>query len=687
MSVITGLSRRDFIKYSAIAVTVGGLGALIPDLGGLIPGKLIQGNGSASSIAHPLHACIETNPSYPIDSTVVKTTTRILSFPMPAMPSSPNSGAGLHPTELPLISEYDRFGYGKYTFGEGLPIVPRYDIMPKGYANANPTRLKQFSNFFAITDVHITDKESPLQLIYLQQEDPVYASTNTSLYSPIMPYTTHVLDAAVQTINALHAQNPFMFGICLGDAANSSQFNELRWFIDVMDGKVITPSSGSHAGAGTIDYQTPYKAAGLDPSIPWYSVLGNHDHFFIGSAPVDGDPSLGLREAFTGSTVFATGDGLVPLIQQIKADPEIFPTMYDLNAAIKRTFYMGVIDGSTPDGNIIDAGETASIGPAPTVVPDPDRRPLLKAQWVQEFFNTTSDPTGHGFNLTPLGMGEGFACYSFIPNPQAPLKIIVLDDTQSETDGSHDVHGHAYLDMRRWEWLKDELAAGQASNQLMIIAAHIPIGVAAIGEEVEWWESSHDPYATEQNAATLAELVAELQNAPNMLMWIAGHRHVNTVKAFVSPDTDAPEKGFWQVETTSLRDFPQQFRTFEIYLNSDYSISIVTINVDPAVAPGTPAAKSRFYAIAAEQIVQNDKLPNTRNTLHDPNFHIPVASMDPSRKQSDDTALNLDPTIVYGSVPDVPYCASYNCELFKQLSPTMIKAMQTLFPERDTRFR
>ncbi len=83
-------------------------------------------------------------------------------------------------------------------------------------------------------------------------------------------------------------------------------------------------------------------------------------------------------------------------------------------------------------------------------------------------------------------------------------------------------------------------------------------------------------------------------------MWLAGHRHLNTVKAFISPDpVNAPEKGFWQVETSSLRDFPQQFRTFEIYLNSDYTISIVTTDVDPAVKDGTPAATSRKYAIAA----------------------------------------------------------------------------------------
>jgi hypothetical protein len=54
--------------------------------------------------------------------------------------------------------------------------------------------------------------------------------------------------------------------------------------------------------------------------------------------------------------------------------------------------------------------------------------------------------------------------------------------------------------------------------------------------------------------------------------------------AFISPDpVNAPEKGFWHVETSSLRDLPQQFRTFEIYLNSDYAISIVATDVDPAV--------------------------------------------------------------------------------------------------------
>ncbi len=51
-----------------------------------------------------------------------------------------------------------------------------------------------------------------------------------------------------------------------------------------------------------------------------------------------------------------------------------------------------------------------------------------------------------------------------------------------------------------------------------------------------------------------------------------------------------------------LRDFPQQFRTFDIVRNSDNTVSIFTTDVDPAVKDGSGAAISRSYGIAAHQI-------------------------------------------------------------------------------------
>jgi hypothetical protein len=93
------------------------------------------------------------------------------------------------------------------------------------------------------------------------------------------------------------------------------------------------------------------------------------------------------------------------------------------------------------------------------------------------------------------------------------------------------------------------------------------------------------------------------------------------------------------------------------------------------VAEGTPAATSRSYAIATQQILQNNCLVNEPN-LTKKNNVIPVDTMDPTRPQDGTT----DSTIIYGSVAGVPYCASYNAELFKQLSLAMISALRVQFP-------
>ena len=611
--------------------------------------------------------------SYPISSKVVKTTEQVLVVPAFTKISVPNSGAGLCPLELSLVSQYSKYGYGNYTYSsEGLDVVKRYDILASNYAKPKITRLKQFANFFTLTDIHITDKEAPNQVIAIQQADSTYGANMPSAYSPIMMFTTHVLDAAVQTINALHKTTPFDFGISLGDASNSAQYNETRWYIDVLDGKTITPSSGNHAGATTIDYQKPYKAAGLSSDIPWYQTLGNHDHFYIGCIPIDADPTLKIRESYISSNVWTVGNVLKP--------NDTFPCMYDESASLQAgAYYGGVLDGTSATGAIIDAGLVGTFNAQPTVIADKNRRALTRADWMAEFYNTTSSPSGHGFNLVDKTKGSDFACYSFVPKSNIPLKVIVLDNTQSENDGSHDIHGHGFLDQTRWTWLQKELQAGQDNHQLMIVAAHIPIAVRAVGSEMEWWEASSpltgtkDKNATMTNACTLAELVETLQSYPNLILWAAGHRHVNTVKAFKPLTGKGAEAGFWQVETSSLRDYPQQFRTFEIYLNSDYTVSIVTTNVDPAVAEGTPAATSRKYGIATQQIIQGDILQNAANPATI--YGHSVTSLDPTRAQDG----SLDSTIEYGELNGVKY-PSYNAELFVQLSSDMKSYMQKNFP-------
>jgi hypothetical protein len=250
-----------------------------------------------------------------------------------------------------------------------------------------------------------------------------------------------------------------------------------------------------------------------------------------------------------------------------------------------------------------------------------------------------------------------------MPKSELPIKVIVLDNTQRQDDNDPSIHGRGFLDEDRWSWLKEELAAGTSANQLMIIACHVPIGVEPHAADnngkdtyMDWYENTRG--GTIENAVTLPDLIDELHSHPNLLMWVAGHRHINTVKAFVH---DNAEQGFWHVETASLHDFPQQMRMFDIMLNSDYTISIEVVNVDPAVKEGTPAYKALKYAVAARQIT---------GTVYGDDLDY----ADP--KYNNETDNGVDTTVK----PVDTNSGSYNARLFKQLTPSMKTKMETLFP-------
>ena len=115
--------------------------------------------------------------SYPIDpAKVVKTTERMVTFayespthapsagvmPDPADPElSPNGGNALTWSELNQTSRYDELGYGQWHYLEvGLPMQNRTDLMPAGYQAAGVTQGSKLLNFIAMTDIHLTDKET-----------------------------------------------------------------------------------------------------------------------------------------------------------------------------------------------------------------------------------------------------------------------------------------------------------------------------------------------------------------------------------------------------------------------------------------------------------------------------------------------------------------------------------------------
>jgi metallophosphoesterase (TIGR03768 family) len=493
------------------------------------------------------------------------------------------------------LARYETNGYSSWHWGAGSDEGQKWSTnMPAGYTGA--TNAARLLSFFCFSDIHLTDKETPSWPYWsAYKTQPGFTKNvtlppgdgNSSAYSPVMLSTTFVLDAAVRTANALHRLTPFDFGFSLGDDVNSAQYNELRWFIDIMDGQYITPSSGTNAGATTIDYQKPFQAAGLNPEIPWYQVLGNHDHFWAGTLVV----TEYLRESYTNNQVLLFGD-------------------LDTQGINSRSNFMGTVDGSTPYGTIIGMGNVTNfIDPvtgftnAPMVAPDTNRYYLETTNYMKEFFTTKSKPVGHGFSQ--WNVTNNLACYSFEPKANLPLKIIVLDDTM--TDQNLDFpNGQGGLNTNQLNWLVGELEEGQAQEKLMIIAAHIPIELIGM------------PGST-NSVITSSNLLLTLHHYPNLILWVTGHMHRNNVKAQLSIYND-PEYDFWEVECPSLRDFPQEFRTFEIYRNTDNTISIVTTDIDPEEAPGSCADKSRGYAVGAARIFAATGVAPTTNSVNPSNW-------------------------------------------------------------------
>ena len=250
---------------------------------------------------------------------------------------------------------------------------------------------------------------------------------------------------------------------------------------------------------------------------------------------------------------------------------------------------------------------------------------------MSEFFNTKSFPKGHGFKQSNIENNS--ACYTFEPMKNMPIKVIVLDDTCKLTgpSGGPLFYGGGWMDAARYAWLTNELQMGQNAGQLMILAAHIPINPQAdlfntnLAPQQFYVTSKNQTDAQFSGDKTEAQMIATLHHYPNLILLMAGHRHMNTVTPQPSPDPAHPEYGFCEVETPSLMEFPRQFRTFDIRRNSDNSISIVTTDVDPQIEDGSPAAESLGYAIGAYRLFGNTTLADTTSHAYNAELVKPLS--------------------------------------------------------------
>lgn len=399
-----------------------------------------------------------------------------------------------------------------------------------------PVNGEHWLRFVQMTDIHVTDEESPARLVTM---DSFVAAS----WRPQEAYAAQVLDATCRLVNRIHysgdltGQGPVDFVMVSGDLTDNAQYNELRWFMDTMDGGWVTPDSGALDGPQSplppeINPNLPFKAAGLAKDIPWYSCLGNHDNLGNGNFSIDRSSSDPLNWNAPISPTLASFIGL----------PDLNPPQA----------------GLTPTGNqslaILEAGAPEPINPntyqlvpellrAGWIPPDNARRYLSKQAFVAEHFNTRSFPAGHGFE--PSGVITGATHYTFRPKTDVPVRVIVFDSV-----GPDGILGYlgasgavSYAEFEGF--LKPQLRAAKAAGEYVLLITHYP--------------SSYFVKPTAERCVTPEEFIGYLNTQPHILAHISGHTHYND---FIMHDG---LYSYPEIVTASLIEYPQQARMFDLY--------------------------------------------------------------------------------------------------------------------------
>ena len=490
-------------------------------------------------------------------------------------------------------------GYRPVVRQAGEPHVVRTDLG----AGANVGRAGRRTavlSFAHLTDVHIVDAQSPARVEYVDRFEDKFSESDpttglfTSAYRPQEILTTQVADAMVRTINQIRrgpvTGKRLAFAIQTGDNADNCQLNEVRWNIDVLDGKVLTPDSGSlsmyegvadrkhydqhywHPEPGPANQQDLYHtefgfpdvggllAAAVRPfdpvglTIPWYSVFGNHDGLVQGNFPKTFQLDVVARGKLK---VTAVPPGLS-------------------QADIKRAFE------TLDSGALLGA---ASLTSASVVSADQSRKVLSRKDVVEEHFKTTGEPVGHGFTAT--NRTQGTAYYSF--DNGTTVRCIVLDTVNPNgyADGS--------LDQAQFIWLQQVLAS--TTDRHVLIFSHHTVATMI------------NPFVGtggDLQPRVLGDAVkAELLKHPNVVAWVNGHTHKNEI---VAHKATSGTGGFWEVNTASHVDFPQQARLIELVDNHDGTLSIFGTMIDHAgpAAHGGNLANTVGLASLARELSAND---------------------------------------------------------------------------------
>ncbi len=412
-----------------------------------------------------------------------------------------------------------------------------------------------------LTDLHVTDVQSPARFEFINSEweDRRFRELLT-MQRPHEALNSRAVDAMVREFNNL--EKAPITGAALeviamtGDAIDNTQLNELTNFLALMDGGIVRPGSGmpGYEGVQSVEWPSdifwkpdgardgdsfqaalgfpsmpgllevamePFQAGGL--RLPWLGCYGNHEEVCQGVGVV----SAPLAMAMTGYR-----------------KPVALPPVFNRDKAFE---------------SFVTNPELFMSGPALTVTPDSSRRPIGR----QEFVELLSRSGDHGFTDANLSAGS-----AYYVRDTTRVRLITLDTVcpAGGADGQLDTDQRNWLE-RRLEEVHSSFRSRDGSlvktrnqDRLVVVLSHHGLDTLA------------NPRG-EQGAGALLDL---LHRFGNVVLWLNGHIHSNRITARRDPSG----RGFWEVTTSSLVDWPCQGRVVEIFAAAPGLLAIACTMVD-----------------------------------------------------------------------------------------------------------
>jgi metallophosphoesterase (TIGR03767 family) len=508
-------------------------------------------------------------------------------------------------------------GGGDYVLlasGPGEPHHLRQDLGAKAKAG-RAARRTSLAAFAQLTDIHLVDAQSPARVEYLDRynDGPGSPLVFGAAYRPHEMLTTHVADRIIAAVEQVGrgpvAGRALDFVICTGDNNDNCQKNELRWQIDLLNGKTVRPDSGSTTAwegvhdqdatsydihywhpDGTPDGKAddelralygfptlpglldaarkPFTAHGLDRR--WYTCYGNHDGLVQGNFPA----SFQLGTVSTGPLKITSLPAGVSPADLANLDPTVLPAL--------------------------------AAAPTRTVTADAERKILNRTETVKEHFTTGGTPLGHGY--TAANVAAGTAYYTFACAPGVTGIVLDTVNPNGYAEGS--------LDQPQMAWLTALLAG--LKTGVAIVFSHHTI------------ETMANPLVSVDSPGVrvLGPAVRDLLlQHPRVVAWVNGHTHVNSVTAHPR----AGGGGFWEVNTASHVDWPAQARLLELVDNHDGTLSLFGTVIDAAapLSAGRSLSTTTALASLARELAANDpqeRNDNRRGSVEDRNVELLLAS-------------------------------------------------------------